>query len=241
VIPADRRPHVSFYDIVAEAAAHAARGCGGTVAATADQLVSTSDIVVLAVRPPEVRAVLGSIGEELRRRPLVSLAAGVGLAELQELLPAGSRVGRVMPNVAAAVGAGVFLLVGGSLGPSLSRLHSLFSVIGAVVEIAESSFDAATAISGCGPGYVALFMEALENAGVAAGLEPPAARALSTGAFVGTAELVRSGRAPAAVRAAICSPGGMTAAGIDSLENSGVRAAITAAVDAAVLRAQELK
>jgi pyrroline-5-carboxylate reductase len=203
--------------------------------------VSTSDIVVLAVRPPEVRAALASVGEELRKRPLVSLAAGVSLTDLQAALPDGARVGRVMPNVAAAVGAGVFLVVEGSLGQSLRHVRTLFSDIGAVVEISEADFDAATALSGCGPGFVALFMEALEGAGVAAGLEPAVARALTTGAFAGAAELVRSGRAPADVRAAICSPGGMTAAGIDSLEQSGVHAAIAAAVDAAVRRAQELK
>jgi pyrroline-5-carboxylate reductase len=203
--------------------------------------VSTSDIVVLAVRPPEVRAALASVGEELRKRPLVSLAAGVSLTDLQAALPDGARVGRVMPNVAAAVGAGVFLVVEGSLGQSLRHVRTLFSDIGAVVEISEADFDAATALSGCGPGFVALFMEALEGAGVAAGLEPAVARALTIGAFAGAAELVRSGRAPADVRAAICSPGGMTAAGIDSLEQSGVHAAIAAAVDAAVRRAQELK
>jgi pyrroline-5-carboxylate reductase len=203
--------------------------------------VSTSDIVVLAVRPPEVSGALASIGEELRRRPLVSLAAGVSLTDLQAALPAGARVGRVMPNVAAAVGAGVFLVVEGSLGPSLRHVRTLFSDIGAVVEITETDFDAATAISGCGPGFVALFMEALEGAGVGAGRAPALARALTTGAFAGAAELVRSGRAPADVRAAICSPGGMTAAGIDSLEQSGVPAAIAAAVNAAVRRARELR
>jgi len=240
VIAASRCRRLLFFDIVPEAAAEAAGGCGGTVVATATGLVSASDVVVLAVRPPDVRDALASVRDTLGRRPLVSLAAGVVLADLLAALPAGARVGRLMPNVAAAVGAGVFLLADGSLGASLRTVRSLFAEIGEVVEIDESSFDAATAISGCGPGFVALFMEALESAGVDAGLEPAAARALCAGAFAGTAELVRSGRAPAAVREAICSPGGMTAAGIRSLERAGVGDAIAAAVAAAVRRAGEL-
>src|SRR5450759_5415653 len=139
-------------------------------AATAAELVAVVDLVIVAVRPQHVEGVLQDIGAALGERPVGSVAAGVTLARLQAALPAGTRVARVMPNVAAALGLGVFMLVPGTLGPGVVEVVGLFALAGDVVEVDEALFDAATAVAGCMPGIIAYLVEAFAAAGVAHGL-----------------------------------------------------------------------
>ena len=142
-----------------------------------------------------------------------------------------------MPNVAAAVGMGVFLVVRGTLDEAgEAAVCDLFGLAGLVVRIGEEQFDAATALSGCGPAFAAAFLEAFADAGVAAGLDRELALDLAVGAVDGADGLVARDRDPGGLKRAIATPGGMTAAGLEALEGAGLAAAVHAAVEAAVAR-----
>ena len=211
-----------------------ALACGGPA-----ELVAGSEVVVVAVRPPDVPAVLAEVGPLLGSRPLVSLAAFVTLDDLAAYLPAGAQAARVMPNVAAAVGRGVFLFAAGSLArPAADEVRRLFGLSGRVVDVPETLFDVATAVAGCGPGFTALFVEALAQAGTSAGLEAGLATELATATVAGAAELAERDGDPAALRASVATPGGMTAAGVEALEGGDLRRLLAAAVEAAVERAK---
>jgi pyrroline-5-carboxylate reductase len=194
------------------------------------------------MRPPDVASALAEVASVLEGRPLLSLAAAVPLDDLRAGLLPGARVARVMPNVAAAIGCGVFLLSAGTLTASQAdEVRNLFSLAGTVVDVPEGLFDPATAVAGCGPGFAALFIEALAEAGVEAGLDETMARELAVAGVAGAAALVARDGDPVGVREAIATPGGMTAEGIDVLESRGMRAALAAAVAAAVERARRAR
>jgi pyrroline-5-carboxylate reductase len=239
-IASDQRPRLRFYDLVEAHAAGLARECGGLQVGSAAQLAAESHVVVLAVRPPDAAAALAASGAHLKSKLLVSLAAGLPVAELAVSLPATTQVGRVMPNVAVAVGKGVLLLAPGTLGDGLGEVEELFGLVGDVVAIDEALFDAATALSGCGPGFAALFLAALEKGGRAAGLDAGTAHRLATGAVAGLAALGELEQDPEAIMRAVCSPGGMTAAGVAVLQDGGVPERVAAAVLAAVEEARRL-
>jgi pyrroline-5-carboxylate reductase len=239
VVPHER-PAFFLSDIDAARAAELAGLAAGRAVATTAELAAAADLVIFAIRPQDAAGALAELRPALGAKPLVSLAAGLNVSALLAQLEPGACVGRVMPNVNVTVGEGALLLDEGTLGPAAAPVRDLFALVGQVVPVAEELFDAATAVAGCGPGFVTLFMESLEAAGAAAGLPAPAARSLTAAAFVGTSLLVRQEGDPAALRSAICSPGGMTAAGVAVLEERGLRAAIDAAVRASVARAREL-
>jgi pyrroline-5-carboxylate reductase len=233
------RPDLSAYDPIPERARSFAADFDARAYSSVAELVAGCEAVVLAMRPDDVAAALAEVAPVLERRPLLSLAAAVPLADLRAGLLPGAGVARVMPNVAAAIGRGVFLLVAGTLSASQAdEVRNLFGLVGTVVEVPESLFDPATAVAGCGPGFTALFIEALAQAGVEAGLDATMARELAIAAVAGSAALVARDGDPVAVREAIATPGGMTAEGIDVLESRGIRAALVAAVAAAVERAR---
>ena len=234
------RPRLAFFDVAPERAAEAAAATSGEAVASAADLVGGSDMVVLAVRPQHVEAVLADVGPLLGERALVSVAAGVSQARLQAALPPGARVGRVMPNVAAALGLGVFLLVSGALGEAAGPVRTLFGEAGLVVDLPEEQFDVATAVGGCMPGLLAAIIAAFAAAGVAEGLRPDVAQRIAVAGVHGAAALIAREGDPAAVSAAAATPGGMTAAGIAALEQAGLNAAVRAAVVAAAARAREL-
>jgi pyrroline-5-carboxylate reductase len=212
------------------------------------EVVAMSDLVVIAVKPGFVTPVLEAAGEELLAdalRPLwVSIAAGVTLRRLEGALPAGARVVRAMPNTPALVRAGATGLCAGDACSVDDRAHAraLFETVGAVWEAPkEELLDAVTGVSGSGPAYVFVFLEALADAAVAAGLPVEAASMLASQTVLGAARLaLETGRPPAALRAQVTSPGGTTLAGLERLEAGGFRAAIHAAVEAATARSREL-
>jgi pyrroline-5-carboxylate reductase len=212
----------------------------GAVAATASELIAVADLVIVAVRPQQVESVLRAIGGLLEERPLVSVAAGVALTRLRAALPAGARVARVMPNVAAALGLGVFLFVHGTLGPSDADVQDLFALSGEVVEVDEALFDAATAVAGCMPGILARFVAATADAGAANGLAEDVALRLAVGGVHGAAVIIAREGDPAAVVAAAATPGGMTAAAVEKLDERDLTLTLNVAVAAAVARAKEL-
>jgi pyrroline-5-carboxylate reductase len=235
-VAADERPQVFGYDIRPEAAAHLAAVSGATVVDSPEALVDATEVLIIAVRPPEVQAALAALAAHLRGHPVVSLAATVHVSALVGWLPEGARVGRVIPNVAAARGQGLLVWANGTLGDAAPPLRQLFGQLGSVIDVPEHLFDEATVIAGCGPGFAALFIEAFEEAGVAVGLDWETASELALGAVAGTVELVRRTGDTGGVRRAVSTPGGMTIAGIEQLELARLRPALMAAVRAAVSR-----
>jgi len=201
-----------------------------------------ADGVVIAVKPGDVEAACRAAAATGLRRAL-SIAAGVPLAKLESWLGAGVPVVRAMPNTPALVGAGAAAIAAGTDAgdEELAWAEDILGSVGVVVRVGEPLLDAVTGLSGSGPGYLFLVAEALIEAGVLAGLPRDVSRTLATQTLLGSARLLaESGDTPEALRAAVTSPGGTTAAGLRALEAAGVRAAILEAVLAATARSREL-
>ncbi len=201
--------------------------------------------VVVAVKPNDVEAVcrhLGRLPDGHRVARVLSIAAGLTLGDLDSWLDPFPAI-RAMPNTPALVGAGASAVAAGrAAGPAdMEWAKSVLSAVGTVVELPEPSLDAVTGLSGSGPAYVFLVAEALIDAGVLAGLARPLARDLAVQTLLGSARmLAETGEEPSALRAAVTSPGGTTAAGLRALEAAGVRAAVLDAVMAATERARQM-
>jgi pyrroline-5-carboxylate reductase len=206
---------------------------------------NASDAVILAIKPQIFdRAVTGLQGEGFPpNKPLViSILAGVSLRRLEAAFPE-QPVIRAMPNTPATVGAGMSAIAAGKKVEErhLSLAKSIFTAVGQVVEVPESLMDAVTGLSGSGPAYVALMVEALADGGVAAGLPRAIASQLALQTVLGTAQLLQeSGLHPAQLKDRVTSPGGTTIAAIAQLEKGGFRSALIEAVCAAYQRSQEL-
>jgi pyrroline-5-carboxylate reductase len=196
---------------------------------------------VLAVKPGDIEvacAALAAVGEQ---SPVLSIAAGVPIERLEAGLAPGTPVVRAMPNTAALVGAGAAAVAAGPAAGAaeISWAESILASVGTVVRVDESLLDAVTGLSGSGPAYVFLVVEALVDAGVLAGLPRPVSAALAHQTVLGAAKLiVETGQSPEALRAAVTSPGGTTAAGLRELERAGVRSALLDAVMAATDRSR---
>jgi pyrroline-5-carboxylate reductase len=200
---------------------------GGEAVGSNRELAARADVVVLAVKP----AMLDEVAPELGgAKVVVSLLGATSLETVAAALP-GAEVVRVMPNVGVEVRKGV-LCIAGEPDPAL---RAMLEGLGHVVGLPDSQFDAATAVMGCAPAYLALAVEAIADAGVAEGLDEELARELVVETTAGTAELLRV-RHPADVRKAVASPGGSTEAGLEALDREGVRVAFEAAVQASLER-----
>ena len=197
---------------------------------------------VVAVKPDDVEVacrLVAAAGTPLA----LSIAAGVPIASLEMWLGSGVRVVRAMPNTPALVGAGAAALAGGTTATDddMAWAEGLMSAVGTAVRVPEHLLDAVTGLSGSGPAYVFLVAEALIDAGVLAGLPRATSSALVIQTLLGSARLLaESGQGPEALRAAVTSPGGTTAAGLQALEDRAVRAAFLAAVEAAADRSRAL-
>jgi pyrroline-5-carboxylate reductase len=216
------------------------------VATTSDNaaVVAASDVVVLAVKPGLVAKVLSHEGVADARPLWISIAAGVSLARLAAALPKGARLVRAMPNTPALVRAGATAYVAGADATAADRAlaQALFECAGYAWEAPdESLLDAVTGLSGSGPAYVFVFLEALADAGVRVGLPRDAAQRLAIETVLGAAQLARtSGVHFAQLKDRVTSPGGTTIAGLARLEAAGFRAALLDAVEAATRRSREL-
>jgi pyrroline-5-carboxylate reductase len=218
------------------------------VATTDDNasLVAGSDLVVIAIKPQVVPAALGALtGDPGLARPLwVSIAAGIRIARLEAALCAGARIVRAMPNTPALVRSGATAICGNAAATSsdLARAQALFASVGTCwTAPREALLDAVTGLSGSGPAYVFVFLEALGDAGVRMGLPRDAAYQLAFQTVLGSARLaIEDGRHPAALKDQVTSPGGTTIAGLERLEAGGLRAAVYDAVAAATRRSEEL-
>ena len=208
--------------------------------------VDHADVVFLCVKPQQVLGVVEEIATVVDNNDattVVSMAAGVKITAIEELLSAGAPVVRVMPNTPMMVGKGVSAVAPGRfVGPEqLALVVELLEKTGVVLQVAESQLDAVTAMSGSSPAYVFLLAEAMVDAGVQLGLTREQAASLVTGSLVGAgAMLEQPGADPVALRANVTSPGGATAAAIRSFEESGLRAAVYRAAQACADRSRAL-
>jgi pyrroline-5-carboxylate reductase len=206
--------------------------------------VAEADVVVLAVKPPDIVTVAGLVGEALPDGAMVlSVAAGIPAASIESALPAGTPVVRVMPNTPMLVREAMSALAaGGAAGPEhLDRAEALMATVGRVVRVPEAQIDLVTAVSGSGPAYVFLLVEAMIDAGVLLGLPRPLATELATQTALGAGRmLTETGEHPALLREAVTSPGGTTAAALRELEDAGLRAAFYNALEACRDRARDL-
>ncbi|NWF60983.1 MAG: pyrroline-5-carboxylate reductase [Fischerella sp.] len=218
------------------------------VAVTADNCLvfkQATEVVCLAVKPQVFSAIAQELADVIDKgySPLVvSVLAGVPLTHLEAAFPQ-LPVIRAMPNTPATVGAGITAITPGAYTHAnhLEIARQLFSAVGEVVEVPESLMDAVTGLSGSGPAYVALMVEALADGGVAAGLSRAIAYRLALQTVLGTAQLLHDTKIhPAELKDRVTSPGGTTIAGIAQLERSAFRSALIEAVKAATIRSQEL-
>lgn len=201
-----------------------------------------ADVVVLAIKPQVFDAALGTIAAEVGLDALIiTVAAGVPLKRLAAALP-GRGLVRAMPNTPALVGAGATAIaVQGASEAQGAWTRRLFAALGLVVEVPESQLDAVTGLSGSGPAFVMLVLEALADGGVAAGLPRDVAQQLATQTVLGAATLqARTGDHPGVLKDRVTSPGGTTIAGLTRLEAAGARSAFIDAVQAAAARSAEL-
>ena len=206
--------------------------------------VRGADVVLLAVKPAIITAVLLGVAGEIKASQLiVSIAAGVKLQSIESALPEGTSVIRAMPNTPSQIGVGA---TGFSRGKAVTDAQAeiartIFDAVGLSVEVPEKSLDAVTGLSGSGPAYVYLMIEALSDAGVRVGLTRDVSVKLAAQTVMGAARMVlETGDHPAQLKDRVASPGGTTIAGIDALESAGFRSALISAVKAATKRSEEL-
>ncbi|MBD0343474.1 MAG: pyrroline-5-carboxylate reductase [Coleofasciculus sp. Co-bin14] len=221
------------------------------VKVTADnRIAAASEVLLLAIKPQVFDAVAtdlagGDSDTTQAQQPLplvVSILAGVSLSQLEAAFKH-QPVIRAMPNTPATVGAGITALASGkTVTPShMQQAKAIFKSVGEVVEVPEHLMDAVTGLSGSGPAYVAIMIEALADGGVAAGLPRAIASKLALSTVLGTAQLVQETNLhPAELKDRVTSPGGTTIAGIAQLERAGFRSALIEAVIAAKERSQQL-
>jgi len=208
------------------------------------ELMRHADIVILAVKPQIMDAVLTEIAPAVtRRKLLISIAAGVSTAKIRAVLHKDARLIRVMPNTPALVLQGVTAVAKaeGLEADDLETAGEIFSAVGRVVVLGEELMDAVTGLSGSGPAYIAVVIESLADGGVRMGLDRITAMTLATQTVLGAATLLReTGLHPGAVKDMVCSPGGTSIAGIAALEEGGIRTAFIKAVERATQRSREL-
>ncbi len=197
---------------------------------------------VLAVKPGDVTAGARDVADAGARR-ILSLAAGVTTTSIETAVGRSLPVVRAMPNTPALIGAGASAISAGAVAEEedMAWAESILGAVGVVVRVPEKALDAVTGLSGSGPAYVFLIAEAMVEAGVLAGLPREIAETLAFQTLLGASRLLsETADSPAALRAAVTSPGGTTAAGVRELESHGVRAAFLDAIAAAAARSREL-
>ncbi len=219
-------------------------GEGARVVTSPTAALDGADLVLLAVKPPIIADVLKTIAPALTPNHLIlSIAAGIRVATMEALVPAGVPVIRAMPNTPCLVGQGAAALCRGTSADAshLALAQALFAAVGQSVEVDEKLMDAVTGLSGSGPAYVYLFIEALTDGAVKQGLPRDTARLLAAQTVLGAAQMVLiSDEHPARLKDNVTTPGGTTIAGLAALERAGFRIALMDAVEAAAERSRQL-
>jgi pyrroline-5-carboxylate reductase len=208
------------------------------------EIVQRSGLVVLSVKPQIMDKILREVGEHIKPGTLVvSIAAGVDTATIEEAVSDGVRVVRAMPNTPALVGAGATAISAGKHASEtdLATAKALFDAVGITVELDETHLDAVTGLSGSGPAYIFLILEALADAGVKVGLSRRNAQRLAAQTVMGSAKmLLETDEHPGKLKDMVTSPGGTAIAGLHTLEEGGLRTTLINAVETATKRSREL-
>lgn len=206
------------------------------------EVVRSSNVIILAIKPQNMTTVLDEIaGDVAEEKTVVSIAAGITLAYLQSRLKTKKLV-RVMPNTPAIVqeGMSVMSLCECFSDKDITAVRDIFMSVGKVLTLPEKYMNAVTALSGSGPAFVALFVEAMALAGEKMGLSSDNAAELAAQTLVGTAKLLETGLSPQKLREMVTSPGGTTAAGLKAFEEKGFFNIVSESLQAALKRAEEL-
>lgn len=235
---------ISVTDISGDRLEYLKKTYGIIVQKSNKDAVSGADVVLLCVKPQVIDKVLEEIAPAAGSGKLViSIAAGITLARIEKALTANPRVVRVMPNTPALVLAGAAALTGGKNATvdDLALAQSIFNSVGRAVVVEEKLMDAVTGLSGSGPAYVFMIIDALSDAGVKTGLPRQLALELAAQTVYGSAKMViETGEHPGKLRDMVTSPGGTTIEGLHALEKGKLRATLMNAVEAATARSKEL-
>ena len=244
-----RGQHIAAGNVVASAPRQErldelAKAYGIEVTTDNGAVADRCNVVVLSVKPQILDKVLREIGDRLRPGTLlISIAAGVDTATIEQAVSDGVRVVRAMPNTPALVGAGATAVSAGSRAsaPDLATARALFDAVGISIELDEGQLDAVTGLSGSGPAYIFLILEALADAGVKVGLARRNAQRLAAQTVMGSAKLLlETDEHPGKLKDMVTSPGGTAIAGLHTLEQGGLRTTLINAVETATKRAREL-
>ncbi len=235
---------IAVTDVSPDRLEHLKRTYGLTPRSSNQEAAREADIIILSVKPQVVEKVLSEVSSVVDNKKLViSIAAGIAIARIEKALKEGSRVVRVMPNTPALVLAGAAALAGGkhATGEDLSLARNIFNSVGRAAVVEEKLMDAVTGLSGSGPAYVFMIIDALSDAGVKAGLPRQLALELAAQTVFGSAKMVLETKEhPGKLRDMVTSPGGTTIEGLHALEKGRLRATLMNAVEAATARSREL-
>lgn len=241
LVPAD---HILASDPDLQARQRFSDTLGATITTDNAAVVSHSDVVFLAVKPQQLAAAAAGLAAATAgKRLFVSIAAGVRLKALSEFLGPDQRIVRVMPNTPCLVGEGAcaYSLGEKATADDAALVEQLLGALGMVWRVEEKLLDAVTGLSGSGPAFVYLMIEALSDGGVRMGLPRKMATEMAAKTVLGSAKMVLStGEHPAVLKDRVASPGGTTIAGLQALESGALRATLMAAVEAAAKRSLEL-
>lgn len=231
-------------DVSADAAARFQQQTQSVVVNTVRDVAAQADVILLAVKPQHMAGALAELAPHAEARHVfVSIAAGITLATLSSGLGAAARIVRVMPNTPCLIGAGASAFSRGmkATDADAALAQQLLSAVGLAVEVPERLLDAITGLSGSGPAYAYVMIEALSDGGVRMGLPRDLATRFAAQTLAGAAQMVLStGQHPGALKDAVASPGGTTIAGLQALEQGGLRGVLIDAVQAATERSREL-
>ena len=242
LLPAER---VTITNIDTAARDEVVARLGVRAAASNAEAVRGAAAVLLAVKPQHYAALAEEIRPHLAPGALlISIAAGMTMARLEAMYGTDAKLLHTMPNTPALIGQGVTAISPNAQvsADELAQVRALFAACGEVVDLAEKDFSAFAAVAACSPAFVDVFIEALADAGVAAGLARADAQRIAAQAVTGSGRLVlESGENPAVLKDRVCSPGGTTIAGVNALDEHGFRHAVKRAVAAAIARDREMQ
>ena len=219
------------------------KAMGVNIVGSNEELGKASDIVLLAVKPQYAAGALAQLGNTLEGKAVISIMAGIKVAKIRDMIQGNFRVLRLMPNTPALVNCGAFALDADTdLNPEEKEFaQKMFESCGIVEWMPEPLIDTACGLSGAGPAYIYLVIEALADGGVMKGLPRATAQKLAAQTVLGAAKMVlETGEHPGKLKDNVCSPGGNTIVGVKTLEEHGVRGAFIDTVDKAVERAKQL-
>ena len=216
-----------------------ARETGITPCKSSQEAVEGADTVIIAVKPYVIEDVLSQLRDALKGKALISVALGYDFARLTALVDENTRVQFVMPNTPAIVGAGVLLFEAASslLPEERAEIMARFETLGVVEELPTHLMGVGGAVSGCGPAFCAMVIEAMADAGVKYGLPRATAYRLASQTLAGTGRMqIATGQHPGVIKDGVCSPAGSTIRGVEALERAGLRAAMLDAIQATMER-----